>query len=91
MRYCIDVQLKKYVFTFIGPTCGTSIESSSPPHSPHFAAWFILTDECETGNLYQFFLTPDYATDGFLVLDVGCQGWLSNVEVKNTHNQQGQE
>ena len=53
----------------------------------------ILEDGCETKTEVQanYFVTNDGVTDAFLILDLGCDIFVTNVHLKNTYNYGGYE
>lgn len=85
-----------------GPNCKPQlrVESSSEPH-PHGierglykAESVLFNDGCDLSDgdtKSNFFLGPDDATDFYIVIDVGCIVFMTDIEIKNTQSGQFKE
>ena len=49
----------------------------------------ILTDGCESRTDYptaNYYMTDNGVADAFITLDLGCEVFITNVQLKNGHN-----
>ena len=72
--------------TFCYPVT-TVLDSTPAATFSSFEVNHILSNDCETGPIEStYYITPEGLTDAFITLDIGCQMFMTNIEIRNTRN-----
>ena len=92
----IEQFLTKEPFPFPGPECipKANVIDATPgfKHDAGYGNRFdhrgILQDGCEEVNSdgANYFVTSNWVTDAFLIFDLGCDVFVTTVQLKNVHN-----
>lgn len=79
-----------------GPKCipNTSILDATPSYKSstmgsYFGHQVILEDGCENndvGGRANYYLVDNGKVNAFIILDLGCDVFVSNVQLRNAHN-----